>query len=124
MELPRGGKRGNKVHKALLVPEPIEHQGGSPALGLAGADLGIPACGNHPEGFGEAGEALDQAVDLARGLELVEAAEGGDDALADGGAVPIGFYNLEVVEGSIFGAAFLSPKEHGGIIGIQRQECQ
>ena len=65
--------------------------------------------------FGEAGAGSEQGFESSVGLESVESAEGGDDALAGAAVAPVIFDDLQVaaVAGG-FGA-----EEHGGALANQ-----
>ena len=90
-------------------PERFEHESGPEDAGAgAGGEGGV--AGSEDGGvFGEAGGGEEQAVEGAGGLELVEAAEGGEDALADPVAVTGGLDELDV--GMLAGG--LGAEEHG-----------
>ena len=72
----------------------------------------------------EARQALHEAVNLPRGLELIESAQRGDDSLSNRRAITVRLYNLEILVWVIPGSAFLGSKEHGCIIGDSHRPCQ
>ena len=112
LEAPLREQRMHDPLAAAVPPKPLEHQRGADMAHL-GAVLAVAAPrlgGEHHELLGEAACGLEQALECACFLEMVEAAEGRDDALSDLFAVALVLDDLDVGVGPAdFGAA-----EHGG----------
>ena len=106
--------RQQRVHDPLAAAAPpklLEHQGGADMAHL-GAVLAVVAPrlgGEHHDLLGEAAGGLHQPVEGAGFLEMVEAAQRCDDALADFLAVSVVLDDLDVC----VGLADLGAAEHG-----------
>jgi hypothetical protein len=108
-ETPFAQKRCQDRPAAALFPEPLEDQDRTqaPAARRRQASLGVLR--QDQELVGEAGPGVEQAVDGAALLEIVESSQGGEDALARSAVLPVVFDDLEIGAW----AGLLGAEEHG-----------
>ena len=99
-----------------LVPEPPEDQCRADAAVADGGHVAATMRGKHHHGFGELGSRLEQAVELAALLQLIEPTHGGDDALL---ATPFFPAILDDLEIDVRPGSFLA-EEHGGLRAVLR----
>src|SRR6202051_3828620 len=81
---------------AGLFPQPPEHQRRPDAPGRYRVEGALAQTGDQHGGLAEPGTRAQQDIELARGLQLVESTEGGDDGLAGLGAVTPVLDDLQV----------------------------
>jgi hypothetical protein len=79
-----------------LLPEAFEDQGRADAASGKDGQLAAGLGGEQQGVLGEAGSGGEQRVELTGGLQVVEPAEGGEDALLGAAVVPGIFDELEV----------------------------
>src|SRR5262245_45333476 len=77
------GEQGRQDRLAAgLLPQPLADESGADALAGDDGRLAVGVGGEQEGMLGEASAGGEQGVELAGGLQMVEAAEGGEDALA------------------------------------------
>src|SRR4051812_21444523 len=97
---------------AGLLPQAAEDQGGAdPACLQPRLVLGVAEGGEQQGLLAEPGAGGEESGEAARGGQLVEAAKGGDDLLADGAALAAVLDDLQVAAR----AGGLEAKEHGAL---------
>ncbi len=74
--------------------------------------VALPMRGEHHHGFGELGPRLQQAVELAALLQLIQPSHGGDDALLAAAFFPAVLDDLQI---DVVAGSFLA-EEHGGLL--------
>ena len=87
---------GQDVVAAGLLPEALKDQRRADAAGGDGRQLAVGMSRQQQGLLGEAGAGGEQGVELARGLEQVQASEGGKDALFGLAVIPVVLDELEV----------------------------
>ena len=92
-----------------MIPEALEHERRCDALDRLGLEPSAGGVLDDSDAVGESAEALEDGVDVALCLELIESSDGGDDALSDGSVFPAVFDDLEVTSC----AGLLCAYEHG-----------
>jgi hypothetical protein len=97
---------------AGLLPQAAEEQGcADPACLQPRLVLGVAEGGEQQDLLAEPGAGGEESGEATRGGELVEAAKGGDDLLADGAAFTAVFDDLQVAART----GGLEAEEHGAL---------
>src|SRR5262249_54743723 len=78
------------------LPEPLEDQGRADVPDREGGQSAFGVLGDQQDGVGQAGTGGQQGIELATGLELIEPAQGGNDALPGASGFPAVLDDLEV----------------------------
>ena len=91
------GEAAEDLGQALALPQPAEHQGRAPAPGLPGDEALVLGRLDHPQAGAEAGQGLEQLVELAGGDEQVAAPETRHQLLAHPRAVAHRAHDLQVL---------------------------
>ena len=113
-----GQRLAHHVVAAGHAPETLEDQCWAEGAGVGAGVVGRGQGGQDGGVFGEPGAGLQEPVESAAGLQLVEAAEGRDHALADLLALAEALDELEVgVVGRGFGT-----EEHGRLRRSQHRD--
>lgn len=95
---------------AGFLPQPAEHQGrADPPCLQPRLVLGVVEGGEQQDLLAEPGTRGEESGEPARGSELIEAADGGDDLLADGATFAVVLDQLQVAAR----AGGLEAEEHG-----------
>jgi hypothetical protein len=96
---------------AGVAPQALEDKSGAEATSTEDGDLAVLEGGQEKDVFGEAGTGSEEGVEVTRRLEMVQAAQGDKDALADLAVVAGILDDLEVATG----ARSLDAEEHGDL---------
>jgi hypothetical protein len=110
------GQAVEDLGQALPLPQPAEHQRRPPGLGVASDEAFVPGGLDHLEAGAEAGERLEELIELAGGDEQIAAAEAGHELLADSSAVPLRAHDLQVLVALSVLDDWLDPHEHRRLI--------
>jgi hypothetical protein len=96
---------------AGVAPEALENEGRSKATGADDGSLAVLVGGQEEDVFGEACARGEQGIELSGALQVVEATEGGEDALANTAVLAGVLDDLQVVPG----AGLFDAEEHGDL---------
>ena len=106
------GQAAEDLRQALPLPQPAEDQGRAPALGLPGDEALVLGRLDHPQPGAEAGQRLEQLVELAGGHQQIAAAEARHQLLAHPRAVAHRAHDLQVLVAPAVLYDRLDPHEH------------
>ena len=95
-----------------MLPKPLEDQRRTDAAAGVGWELSLGMVRQDQDRLGQAGTGDKQRIELATLLELIESAQGGNDALPGATALPAVLDDLEV--GAWAGG--LGAEEHGVLL--------
>src|SRR5271166_756201 len=91
-----GGEMFDHRGATGLLPQPAEDHRRADARGGGGLECSGLQAGDQQRGLGQPRTGASQGIELAGGFEVLDAPEGGDDALARGGAVAGVLHDLQV----------------------------
>ena len=111
LEAAVGQEFAEDVAAAGVMPEALEDERRSEAAGVDDGNLAVVVSGEQEDLFSEACAGGEQGVELSGLLEVVEAAEGAENALPGAAAIPEVLDELEVAAGS----GGFDAEEHGSL---------
>ena len=106
------GQAPDQVREPLPLPQPPKDQGRPPLPGGAGRQARFPDGLHHPEFFTKFRQALQQAVQFARGHQMVSPSQGADDLLPDLAALAVGADDLQIFVSAAPPNTTFIPHEH------------
>ena len=118
------GQTAEHLRQALPLPQPAKHQGRAPALGLPSDEALVLGRLDHPQAGAEAGQRLEQLVELTGGDEQIAAAKARHQLLAHPRAVPHRAHDLQVLVAPSVLYDCLDPHEHPSADASLPRRCQ
>ena len=106
-----GQELADDILAAGLLPQAFKDKSRADALSGEDRCLAVAVGGEQEDVFGKACSGGEQRIELAGLLELVESAEGGEDALADAAVGAGVFDDLQVLTGT----GLFDAEEYGGL---------